>query len=278
LVEAAQEAPLFVALDDAHWFDRASAEALAFAARRLVGEGIAFLVTLRPDHATPFDVFPRLELGPLADADARGLLSRRTEPVAAGDEARLLAAAAGNPLVLLELPVGLARELPGERLRRTFSLRIEELPDPARLGLLLAAAEPDVHAVRRAADVLRLLDPLSPAEAAGLIRVGAGEIVFRHPAVRSLVYASATAADRRAAHRALADALSGEQDRDRRAWHGAAAAEGPDEEAAAALAETAERAAARGGIAAQARALERAAQLSPVQTDRANRLLEAARA
>jgi DNA-binding CsgD family transcriptional regulator len=283
LVEVAEEVPALIVLDDAHWLDRASTEALAFAARRLIGESIAFLVALRPGLAAPFDPFPRLELGPLADIDARGLLSRRSEPVAAGDEARLLAAAAGNPLVLLELPVALTRELPGsatagERLLRTFSRRIEELPAPTRLGLLLAASESDPGAVRRAAEHLELPEPLEAVEAAGLVRIEAGEVIFRHPVVRSLVYSNATAADRRAAHRALADALADDPDRDRRAWHLAAAVEGVDERVAAALEETADRAAARGGFAAQGQALERAARLSPERADRARRLHDAARA
>jgi len=283
LVEAAEETPALVVLDDAQWLDRASADALAFAARRLMGEQLAFLIALRSGPATSFDPFPRLELDPLESDDARRLLALRSEPVAVADEQRLIDAAAGNPLVLLELPVELARELPseatpGERLQRTFSRRVEELPVPARFGLLLAAAEADIGAVRRAADRLELADPLAIAEAAGLIRIRAGEVVFRHPVVRSLVYASAPAADRRAAHGALADELGDDQDRDRRAWHRAAAVEGVDEDAAAMLVETADRAAARGGIAAQARALERAARLSPSLADRARRLFEAAAA
>ena len=147
-----------------------------------------------------------------------------------------------------------------------------------RLGLLLAAAEPDPATVRRAASLQELEDPLSPAEAAGLVRVGDGTLAFRHPVVRSLAYATAPAADRAAAHRALADALPDEADGDRRAWHLAAAAEGPDEAVAALLEQTAERAIARGGHAAAAQALERAARLSPDPADRARRLFSACQA
>jgi len=283
LVEATAGSPVLVAVDDAHWLDRASAEALAFAARRLIGEEFAMLATLRPDPGTPFDAFPRLELGPLAADAARRLLRQRSEPVAAADEAPLLAAAAGNPLALLELPVELARELPTsvtshDRLLRAFSRRVDELPGPAQTGLLLAAAEPDVEAVRRAAARLGLEEPLAPAAAAGLVRIGAGDVVFRHPVVRSLVYSHAADDDRRAAHQALADVLFDEPDRDRRAWHLAAAANGADEEVAAVLEETAERAGARGGHAAEARALERAARLSPERASVARRLYAASRA
>jgi DNA-binding CsgD family transcriptional regulator len=283
LVEATADAPVLVALDDAHWLDRASADAIVFATRRLIGENLALLATVRPGVATPFDLLPRLELGPLADDDARRLLRQRTVPVAARDETRLLGAAAGNPLALLELPVELTGDLPTsatphERLRRAFSQRVEELPEPGRVGLLLAAAEPDLGAVRRAAEQLGLENPLAAAEAARLVRVEAGEISFRHPVVRSLVYASAAPAQQRAAHRALAEALSEDEDRDRRAWHRAAMVDGLDEEVAAALEDTASHAAARGGIAAQAQALERSARLSPAPAARARRLLAAAAA
>src|SRR5581483_2484792 len=248
----AETAPVLVVLDDAQWLDRSSVEALAFAARRLIGEEIAFLVALRAGAATPFESFDRLTLGPLAEDAARKLLASRPAPVSSADETRLLAAAAGNPLALLELPVELARDLPTattshDRLLSAFSRRVDELPEQSRLGLLLAAAEADVGAVRRAAAALGLRDALAPAEQAGLVRVGAGEVAFRHPVVRSLVYSSAADGDRRAAHRALADALPDEEDRDRRAWHLAAAVEDTDEEVAAILEQTAQRAAARGG-------------------------------
>ena len=274
---------MLVLLDDAQWLDQASAEALAFAGRRLVGEEIAFLVALRPGLPTPFESFARLVLDPLPEDAARQLLTRRPDPMSGADETRLLAAAAGNPLALLELPVELARDLPisatpHDRLLRAFSRRVDELSAQARLGLLLAAAEPDVQAVRRAAAGLRVSDALQPAEEAGLVRVGAGEVTFRHPVVRSLVYSSAADDDRRAVHRALAAALPAEQDRDRRAWHLAAAVEGHDEEVASILEETAERAAARGGHAAEARALERAARISPDRADAARRLYAASRA
>jgi DNA-binding CsgD family transcriptional regulator len=280
LVEATAESPVLVVVDDAHWLDRASAEALAFAARRLIGEELAMLAALRPGPASTFDVFPRLEVGPLAPGDSRRLLRQRSEPVPVAEESRLLAAAAGNPLALLELPATLAQELPAtttshERLEKAFAARLDALPRQARLGLLLAAAEPDPATVRRAAEHQELSDPLGDAEAAGLIRIGNGTLTFRHPVVRSLVYATAASADRAAAHRTLAAALTDEVDADRRAWHLAAAAEGPDETIAALLEQTAERAIARGGRAAAARGLERAAHLSPGRADRARRLVAA---
>src|SRR6185312_9121303 len=154
-----------------------------FAGRRLIGEEIAFLAALRPGQPTPFSAIAELALEPLPEEAARRLLASRPEPLAPADETRLLAAAAGNPLALLELPVELARDLPTsatshDRLVRAFSRRVEELPGPARLGLLLAAAEPDVQAVRRAAAALGLGDALRPAAEAVLLRVGAGEVAF----------------------------------------------------------------------------------------------------
>ena len=147
LVEATAESPVLVAVDHAHWLDRASAEALAFAARRLIGEEFAMLATLRPDPGTPFDAFPRLELAPLAADAARRLLRQRSEPVAAADEAPLLAAAAGNPLALLELPVELARDLPTsvtshDRLLRAFSRRVDDCPGRRNWGFCLRLRNP----------------------------------------------------------------------------------------------------------------------------------------
>ncbi len=280
LVEAAEESPLLVVVDDAHWLDRASGETLAFAARRLAGEELAILAARRPEHTTVFDSFSRLELGPLAVDDARRLLRQREKPIGGADERRLLEAAAGNPLALLELPAELTYDLPAastsyERLERAFSRRVESLPRAGRLGLLLAAAEPDASTVRRAAEAMGLEDPLGPAEAAGLIRIHEWSLAFRHPVVRSLAYANASAADRTVTHRALADALRDEADGDRRAWHLAAAADAPDEAIASLLEQTADRAIARGGHAAAARALERSARLSPTRAERARRLLAA---
>jgi DNA-binding CsgD family transcriptional regulator len=283
LVEAAEETPIAVVLDDAHWLDRSSADAVVFATRRLRLEQVALLAAFRPYTAAAFESLPRLDLEPLGLEDARELLRHRTIPVRDADEDRVLAAAAGNPLALLELPVELAQDLPTttsshERLQRTFAQRIDALPAEARLGLLLAAAEPDPATVRRAAELQQLEDPLGLSEAAGLIRIGGGDLTFRHPVVRSLAYANAPAEARASAHRALAAALPQESDGDRRAWHLAAAADSPDEGVAALLELTAERASARGGQAAAARALERAARLSPEESDRARRLLAAAQA
>jgi DNA-binding CsgD family transcriptional regulator len=281
LAEAAEQQPLLVLLDDAHWLDHASADALVFAARRFRLEPIALVAAYRPGEAPTFEPLPRLELEPLSPDDARSVLRSRPEPVAPRDEVDVLAAAAGNPLALLELPVDLSRDIPAaaetlhERLRRAFSARVEELPPSGRLGLLLAAAEPDAGTVRRAAEVLRLDAPLAPAEAVGLIRIRDGSLAFRHPVVRSLVYANAPTGDRATAHRALAASLTEDEDADRRAWHLAAAADEPDESVAALLEQTAERAIARGGHAAAARALERSARLSPAREDRARRLAAA---
>jgi DNA-binding CsgD family transcriptional regulator len=285
LAEAAGERPLLVAVDDAHWLDAPSAAALAFAARRLEAEELAFVVAVRSGEPSAFDRgFERLELEPLPRHDARELLLQRRESVPAGVVERLLGLAAGNPLALLELPSALAEDLPAEevaptdRTRTAFAGRLEALPASSRRALVLAAAEPDPRAVRRAAEQLALgRDALAPAEEAGLVRVGPEGVVFRHPVVRSLAYATVDPVERRAAHSALADALPDDADTDRRAWHLAAAATEPDEELAAMLEETADRAEAGGGHAAAARALERASRLSLDADDISRRLTRAAR-
>jgi DNA-binding CsgD family transcriptional regulator len=286
LAEAAAEHPLFVAVDDAHWLDAPSAEALAFAARRLAAEAVAFVVGARADEVTPFDHgLERLELEPLERDDARELLRQRREAVPPEAVERMLDLADGNPLAVLELPLAFAVELPEAetsaplRLRRAFAARLESLAPPERQALLLAAAEPDPAAVRRAAEELGVVSSaLTGAEEAGLVHVRPEGVAFRHPLVRSLAYASASPAERRAAHRALAHALPADADQDRRAWHLAAAATERDETLAALLEETAARATQRGGHAAAARALERSARLTAERDAAARRLTRAARA
>jgi len=285
LAEAAASQPLLVVVDDAQWLDGPSADALAFALRRLEVEDIASVVAVRAGEASAFDSgFERLDLEPLGAADSRQLLAQRREAVPPSAVERMLELASGNPLALLELPATLAVDAADgvvtapDRIRRAFAARLDVLPDDARRALLLASAEPNVAAVRAASARLGLGDAaLSPAEAAGLVRLELGGIVFRHPIVRSLAYSTADPADRREAHAALAASLIDDGDRDRRAWHLAAAAVEPDEELAIMLEQTADRAEARGGHAAAARALERAARLSDDGDAGARRLTRAAR-
>ena len=282
LVEAAATGPLLMVVDDAHALDRASAGAIAFAARRVVGESIAVLVASRPPLGVEFEPMATMELAPLAVADARRLLSARREPVATDSVGRFLELASGYPLAILEMPASLANDLPSssgpiDRLRLAFLGRIERLAEPARLALLVAAAEPDSGTATHALTALGLTNELDGLESAGLLRIDGPGIAFRHPLIRSLAYASAGAADRRRVHGALADATAADDD-DRRAWHLGAATHGPDEAAARGLEQTAERAGARGGYAAQARALERAAKLSPRPEDMARRGYAASRA
>ena len=285
LAEAASEQSLLVVVDDAHWLDAPSADALGFAVRRMQAEEVAFLFALRSEERSEFDRgFDRIVLGPLTRPRARELLELRREHVPPAAVERLLDLAAGNPLALLELPLAFATldatdtaTAPAE-LRRAFAERLDSLSGESRLALLLAAADPDAATVLRAAESLGLSrEALSAPEAAGLLHIEPAGLVFRHPLVRSLSYADADPADRRAAHAALAAALGDDADRDRRAWHLAAAASGPDDALAALLEDTADRAAARGGHAAAGRALERAARLSEDAQARSRRLTRAAR-
>jgi DNA-binding CsgD family transcriptional regulator len=294
LSEVAAGRPLLCLVDDAQWLDQASAQALAFVARRLDAESVALLFGTR-DRAGDggMEGLPGLVLAGLADADARALLaSALPGRLDAQVRDRIIAESGGNPLALLELPRGLtAAELAGGfgvtgagplagRLDDSFRRRISPLPAATRRLLLLAAAEPtgDPALLWRAAGNLGLsAEDAAPAETAGLLTV-ADQVTFRHPLVRSAVYRAAPTADRRRAHQAIAGATDPGTDPDRRAWHRAQAAAAPDEDIAAELERSAGRAQARGGLAAAAAFLDRAATLTPGRTRRAERELAAAQA
>jgi DNA-binding CsgD family transcriptional regulator len=294
LAEIAEARPLVCVVDDAQWLDRASAQTLAFVARRLLGESVALVFAVRePSEDRLFAGLPELAVRGLSAEDARRLLAsvirgRVDERVVD----RIVAETRGNPLALLELPHGLsARELAGgfgvspsvpvtARLEWSFLRRLQDLPVATQRMVLLAAAEPvgDPALLLSAAEQLELdVEAAAPAETAGLLELGT-RVRFRHPLVRSAVYAAAPLADRQAVHRALADATDPQADPDRRAWHRAQAAVGSDEALAAELERSARRAQSRGGMAAAAAFLERAAVLTPDPGGRARRALAAAQA
>src|SRR5215207_3513505 len=288
--EAAQERPLLCVIDDAQWLDRTSAQALAFVARRLLVEPVVLLFAAR-ETTDAFAGLPELLIEGLDDADAKKLLAsvipgRLDDRVAD----QLVAEARGNPLALLELPHGLSPAqlaggfgLPGAlslagRIEQSFLERLEALPENTQRLLLVAAAEPlgDRALLWRAAERLGIAGSArEPAESAGLIEID-DRVRFRHPLVRSAVYRAASAEQLRRVHRALAEATDVETDPDRRAWHVAKATAGPDESVADELERAAGRAEARGGLAAAAAFLERAAALTPEPVRRAQRALAAA--
>ena len=290
LTTAADAQPLLCVVDDAHWLDGASADALIFVARRLRADPIAVLIGARESDGRRFDGhgLPELRLAGLSDADAGALLDGALPAVVRED---LVGATGGNPLALLELPgvltdderSGRARlraNLPlHERIERAFMARVDPLPHDARQLLLLAAVDDsgDVGTLlRAAAHVGVTAGALDAAERAGLLTPDGARVRFRHPLLRSAVYHAAGFAGRRAAHEALAAALGDDANADRRAWHRAAAATAPDDQAAEELARTADHAASRGGHTAAARALERAAELDSDPQRRAGRLVAAA--
>ncbi|MEU4562172.1 AAA family ATPase [Actinoplanes sp. NPDC023936] len=290
LSAAARDEPVVCVVSDAQWLDRSSARALSFAARRLAGTRVAILLELRgTDRLGDFDALPALAVEPLPDHDARALLlSALPTPLDEQVRDRILAEARGNPLALLELsaasdPVETAGGFgvpAGDtgRLESLFRRRLAGLPAETRRLLLLAAAEPvgDPVLLWRAAH--RLAIPLTatvPAEDTGLLHVDV-RVRFRHPLVRSAAYRAASPTERRRVHAALAEVTDRRRDPDRRAWHRAQAAAGPDEELAAELIRSAGRARLRGGLPATAAFLERAAALSPDPDRRADRLLDAA--
>jgi len=290
----AEEQPVLWIVDDAQWLDQASAQVLGFAARRLQVDPVALLFAERTGAAGPaLSGLPALEVTELSDGDARALLAESLPgPLDAQVAERILAEAHGNPLALLELPrastsAGLAggfeipkNQLVPDRIEDSFRLRIAGLAQGTRLLLLAAAAEPlgDPGLLRAAASRLGLDERAKgEAEAEGLIRVG-DWVAFCHPLVRSAVYHGATGEDRRLVHRALAEVTDPQADPDRRAWHRAQAAAGTDEEIAADLEHCAERAHARGGLAAEAAFRERAVSLTPDGGRRAARAVAAATA
>jgi DNA-binding CsgD family transcriptional regulator/tetratricopeptide (TPR) repeat protein len=292
LAKLAEERPLICVVDDAQWLDRASAQTLAFVARRLLGESVALVVGIRePTDDPTFTGLPELMLRGLSDADARDLLAGViAAPVDDLVLDRLVSESRGNPLALVELPIGLSRtQLAGgfglpsawslsQGIEEHFLRRIRALPTPTQRLLLLAAAEPlgDPALLLRAAERLGLtLEAAAPAEGAGLLELGP-QVHFRHTLARAAVYASAPLAERCAVHRALAEATDPQTDPDRRAWHRAQAVFETDEDVACELERSAQRAQARGGLAAAAAFLERAAALTPDPGRRARRALAAA--
>ncbi len=288
LTAVADDEPLLCVVDDAHWLDRGSADAILFAARRLQADPIAMLAATREVEGSRFVSagMPELVLGGLPDAAAVALLDKAL-PGALRHQ--LVQVTHGNPLALLELPRGLTEEQRAGRapllhdvplsaeIEDAFLAQVRPLPEDTQRLLTLAAADDsqELGTVLAAAAHLGIpRSALDAAERAGLLDAHGERVRFRHPLVRSAVYRAATSSERRAAHTALAATLVADRDADRRAWHRAAAAVAPDEEAAVELERTAERARARGGHAAAARALERAADLGA--TRRGERLLAAA--
>ncbi len=292
LAEAARERGLLCVIDDAQWLDRASAQALGFAARRLAAERIAIVFGAR-EMGEALRGLPEVHVDPLGHRDARALLeSVLPAPVDEQVLERLIVETGGNPLALVELPHDLALSViaggfsvpgpaPGHaRIEARFERRVAALPRDARRLALIAASDPtgDAALVWRAAGRLGIPERAAhAAESSGLIAFRP-EVAFRHPLVRSAVYRTAAAEERTEVHRSLAEATDPETDPDRRAWHRAQAAIMPDEDVAADLERSAARAQARGGFAAAAAFLERSAALTIEPARRAARALAAAQA
>jgi hypothetical protein len=275
----ADDRPLLCLVEDAQWLDAASSQILGLVARRVRAESVAIVIAVREPLANhDLDGLPELRLAGLAQHDARALLaSVVTGPLDGRLRDRLIAETGGNPLALLELPGRMtAAELAGgfelpvggelpAHIEDRYVRRIAELPEGTQDLMLLAAAEPlgDAALVLRAGRTLQIENgALAPAEAAGLLEIGAS-VRFRHPLVRSAVYRAAPPGSRQRVHEALAEVSDPDADADRRAWHRALAAAGPDEDVAAELERSAGRAQARGGAAAAAAFLDQAVALTP---------------
>jgi len=290
--EVADERPLLCVVDDAQWLDQASALTLAFVARRLLAETVGIVFAAR-EPVQELDHLSELEVHGLRTTDAGALLSSAVPfMLDAQVRDRIIAETRGNPLALLELPQGLtATQLAGgfglfgaqelsRHIQDSFARQLQALSDQARRLLLVAAAEPlgDPLLLWRAAERLGIgTAATEEAEAQGLLTIG-DRVRFRHPLARSAVYRSATPPERRDAHRALAEATDPDTDPDRRAWHRAHAAVGVDEPLAGDLERSADRAQARGGAAAAAAFLARAAELTPDPAERGRRALAGAHA
>lgn len=292
LSEAARHRPVICAIDDVQWLDHATVQTVAFVARRLREEAVGVVLSQRGSDSDPnLRRLPNLLIEGLSDADAQALLSEVvTGPLDQRVRDRVVAETRGNPLALLELTRGMPPDqiaggfglsestaLTG-RIEETFRRRMASLPATTRHLLVVAAAEPgqDAGLIWRAADQLGLgPEDAEPASSDGLVDF-AGQVRFCHPLARSAAYRSAPSEERRAAHQALADATDPATDPERRAWHRSQATPGLDEDVAADLAHSAGRAQARGGVAAAAAFRERAAELTPDPTKRAERAVKAA--
>lgn len=293
MAAASADRPLLCVVDDAQWLDQVSVQTLAFVARRLLAEPVALVFAARDSGAPALAGLPEVLVEGISDADARDLL----ESVMFGGidplvRDRIVAETRGVPLAILEVPRSItATELAGgfwisgkrsstAAIEEQFVRRITSLPEQAQKLLLIAAAEPvgDAALFLSAAAELNIpVDALAPAEEAGLIELGP-RVRFAHPLMRSAAYRSADLTDRREIHRVLAAVTDPQSDPDRRAWHAAHAATGPDEAVAAELEASASRAQSRGGVAAAAAFLERATILTSDPALRGARAIAAAHA
>jgi DNA-binding CsgD family transcriptional regulator len=291
LTEVAAERPLVCLVDDAQWLDEPSRQVLGFVGRRLLAEPVLLLLAVREaGEELLFPALTSLTLEGLTEEDARALLTAAV-PGQLDEHVRdrIVAETQGNPLSLLELPREMSSgELAGGygvphvggQMEEHFARRVNGLPESTRRLLLLAAADPtgDATLLWRAAETFGVpRSAAAAAESGQLIDIGS-HVRFHHPLVRSAAYAAGTLDDRCAAHAALAAATDAEIDPERRVWHLAAAATGPDEAVALQLEQMAAAAQARAGLAAAAAFLERSVQLSADPQRRAERALAAAHA
>ena len=293
LADASVEAPVLLVVDDAHWLDGASVDVLTFIARRLESEPIVLIAAIRDGFHSPLEAagLPELALDALDDDTAAALLDARAPALEPALRARVLDEAAGNPLALVELPIAaerladrtapLSTPLPlTARLERAFAARVPDLPHATRIALLVGAVNDSdsLSEAISAASIVRgeplVVHDLTPAIAARLVDADTERLRFRHPLVRSAIQQSSSVADRQSAHAALAQLLPSNSDR--RAWHRAESASGPDESVALELENAAQTARSRGAIVAAVGAFERSATLSEDPSRQAERLLRAA--
>ena len=287
LSEAARERPLLCVVDDAQWLDRVSAQTLAIVARRLHAESIALVIAVR-EPRKELAGLPELVIDGLSAGDARELLASAIPgPLDERVRDRIVAEARGNPRALWLSRAFAPAELAGgfglpagrsDALANDFLRRVARLPAATRQLLLVAAAEPIGEPVllwRAAARLGVGLEAAAPAEAEKLLQLGT-RVRFEHPLARSAVYGAATPDERRTVHDSLAEAFDPDVFPEWRAWHRALAASEPDEELAHELEQSAGRAQSRGGLAAEAAFLERAAELTPEPARHAERVLAAA--
>jgi len=296
LTDAATRTPVLLCVEDAHWLDRPTADALAFLGRRIESDQIVLLAALRTGYDSPL-ICPwltRMELNPLTDEASRQLLDQVSPGLTHSDSARVLTAAEGNPLALRELPATFTSSTPtvhavsgvrrplNERLEEAFAARVTELPAPARTLVRVAAAAEDamLATILEGAEIIdgepRSVGDLIPAVRARLVEIEGRQVRFQHPLMRSAIYQAATVAERQAAHAALVEVYA--ENPDRRVWHRLAAATGPDRAVCTEAEEAARRALQRGAAATAAVVFERAAAVAPGPARRGRLLLEAAAA